>query len=103
MPSYSWLPQGFNSEAAGDLEAIYQFEVSGDEEFVAHLKIRNGVCTFHNGAVNNPDIVVKTPADVWLAITRGELDGQQAFMNGEYKTEGDIGLLLKLKTLFGEI
>ena len=80
-----------------------QFEVSGDEEFIAHLKISNGRCSFHDGPVKNPAIVVKTPAEVWLAISRGERDGQQAFMNGEYKAEGDIGLLLKLKTLFAQI
>ena len=94
------MPQGFNAQVAGVLEAIYQFEVSGDEEFVAHLKIVNGVCSFHDGPAINPGVIIKTPADVWLAISRGERDGQQSFMNGEYKTEGDIGLLLKLKTLF---
>lgn len=94
------MPLSFNPNAAGNLEAIYQFEVSGDEEFVAHLKIGNGVCTFHDGPMRQPDIVVKTPADVWLAISRGERDGQLAFMNAEYKIEGDISLLLKLKTLF---
>ena len=94
------MPLGFNSDAAGELEAIYQFEVSGDEEFVANLKIAKGVCSFHDGPAINPGVIIKTPADVWLAISRGERDGQQAFMNGEYKTEGDIGLLLRLKTLF---
>ena len=97
------MPLGLNSKAAGGLEAIYQFEVGGDEEFVAHLKISNGVCTFHDGPVKNPGIVVKTPAEVWLAISRGERDGQKAFMNGEFKAEGDIGLLLKLKNLFAQI
>jgi len=94
------MPLGFKSGAAEGLEAIYQFEVSGDEEFVGHLKINDGRCSFHDGPVNNPGIVVKTPADVWLAISRGERDGQQAFMNGEYRIEGDISLLLRLKSLF---
>jgi putative sterol carrier protein len=43
---------------------------------------------------------VKTPADIWLAISKGELDGQQAFMNGQYKAEGDFRLLSKLRLLF---
>jgi hypothetical protein len=30
-------------------------------------------------------VVIKTPADVWLAVAKGEMDGQQAFMNGRYK------------------
>jgi putative sterol carrier protein len=46
--------------------------------------------------------VIKTPADVWLAISRGELDGQQAFMAGKYKVEGELALLLKLRALFNK-
>jgi putative sterol carrier protein len=45
-------------------------------------------------------VVIKTPADVWLAVAKGEMDGQQAFMNGRYKVEGDLSLLLKLRALF---
>ena len=45
-------------------------------------------------------MTITTPAAVWLAISRGELDGQQAFMSGKYKVEGDLSLLLKLKSLF---
>jgi putative sterol carrier protein len=46
-------------------------------------------------------VVIKTPADVWLAIAKGEIDGQQAFMSGKYKVEGDLFLLMKLSQLFG--
>jgi putative sterol carrier protein len=47
-----------------------------------------------------PDVVIKTPADVWLAVSKGQLDGTQAFMTGKYQVEGNMGLLLKLKELF---
>jgi putative sterol carrier protein len=47
-------------------------------------------------------VVIKAPAAVWLAIGRGELDGQQAFMAGKYKVEGDLALLLKLRSLFNK-
>lgn len=49
-----------------------------------------------------PGVVIKSPADVWLGISRGEVDGQGAFMSGRYKVEGNIALLMKLKGLFGE-
>jgi putative sterol carrier protein len=44
--------------------------------------------------------VIKTPAQVWLAIARGEMDGQQAFMSGKYTAQGDLSLLIKLKSSF---
>jgi multimeric flavodoxin WrbA/putative sterol carrier protein len=94
------MPLGFNAEAADGLQAVLQFEVDGDEEFTAHLKIADGHCTYYDGRAERPSAVIKTPAQVWLAIARKELDGQQAFMSGKYTAEGDLSLLIKLKSLF---
>jgi multimeric flavodoxin WrbA/putative sterol carrier protein len=94
------MPLGFNAAESNGLEAVYQFEISGEENFTAHLKISKGQCAYHDGPADNPAVIIKTPAAVWLAISKGELDGQQAFMNGKYKVEGDLNLLLRLKSLF---
>ena len=94
------MPSGFNPDAARGLEAVYQFEVTGSESFSAHLQIADGICTYHSGPAVKPDVIVKTPADVWLAVSKGEMDGQQAFMNGKYKVDGDLSLLLRLKSIF---
>jgi multimeric flavodoxin WrbA/putative sterol carrier protein len=94
------MPLGFQPEAAGDLEAKLQFEVHGEENFVSNLKIAKGTCTYQEGPADKPNLVIKTPADVWLKISRGELSGQKAFMEGRYKVEGDMTLLLKLNRLF---
>ena len=95
------MPLGFNPTAAQGLEADMQFEVSGDEEFTAHLSIRDGACAYHDGPADEPDVTINTPAQVWLAIAKGEKDGQSAFMAGEYKVEGDLSLLMKMSALFG--
>ncbi|MGO9015569.1 MAG: NAD(P)H-dependent oxidoreductase [Dissulfurispiraceae bacterium] len=95
------MPMGFKAGAAGDLSAVYQFEITGPEEFVAHLVISNGKCVFHEGPHENPSVVVKSPADIWLAISKGQLDGQMAFMSGKFRVDGNISLLMSLKTLFG--
>jgi multimeric flavodoxin WrbA/putative sterol carrier protein len=94
------MPQALNPDAAAGLDATYQFEVTGAETFVAHLRIRGGACTYREGPADRAGVVIKTPSDVWLAISRGELDGQQAFMAGKYKVEGDLTLLMKLRSLF---
>jgi len=94
------MPLGFDPTASGDLEAVYQFEIFGGEEFTSHLRIGGGNCTFHEGPAARPGVVIKSSSDVWLGIARGEIDGQQAFMTGKYKAEGDLSLLMKLKSLF---
>lgn len=95
------MPLGFRAEAGQGLDVVYQFEVSGGEEFTAHLRIAEGKCTYHDGPAAKADVVVKTPAQVWLDIAQGRLDGQGAFMSGKYKVEGNILLLMRLKDLFG--
>ncbi|MCX5817422.1 MAG: NAD(P)H-dependent oxidoreductase [Proteobacteria bacterium] len=95
------MPMGFKGQAGKDLSAVYQFDITGSEEFTAHLRIADGKCTFLEGPHERPDVVIKSPADVWLAISRGEMDGQSAFMSGKYRVEGNIALLLNLKSLFG--
>ncbi|MGD9080281.1 MAG: NAD(P)H-dependent oxidoreductase [Desulfobacterales bacterium] len=94
------MPLGFNPTESKGLEAIYQFEISGEENFTAHLRISKEICTYHEGPADHPNVIVKTPANVWLAISKGELDGQQAYMSGRYRVEGDLSLLMKLSSLF---
>lgn len=94
------MPLGFHPEAAGDLRAIYQFEVREGEEFTAHLSIAEGKCVFVEGPAAKPDVVIKTPAQVWLDISQGRLNGQTAFMSGKYQVEGNLMLLMRLSQLF---
>ncbi len=74
-----------------DLPGIYSMSTFSQEEIVTRDYI----------AREKPDVVIKSPADVWLAISRGEMDGQSAFLSGRYKVEGNVGLLMKIKGMFG--
>jgi multimeric flavodoxin WrbA/predicted lipid carrier protein YhbT len=94
------MPRYLNPAVAEGLTATYQFEVSGNEDFTAHLVIADGQATFHEGPAAHPSIIIRTPAEVWLAIARKELDGTSAFLSGRFRIQGDLGLLIKLKTLF---
>ena len=91
----------FNRAAAGDLKATIQFEVTGGQPMQGFLSISDGTCTFSEGRAAEPTLTIKTPSEVWIAIANKEKDGQQAFMAGEYKVEGDISLLMRMGTLFG--
>jgi epoxyqueuosine reductase QueG/putative sterol carrier protein len=94
------MVHAFQPEIAGDLTADIQFRVSGSEPGTYYLHIEKGQCTFHEGEADNPALVILTPDEVWIAIVRGEIDGPVAFMQGKFKYEGDMGLLLKLPKMF---
>ncbi|MCK4899467.1 MAG: SCP2 sterol-binding domain-containing protein, partial [Anaerolineales bacterium] len=94
------MPLTFNAEAAGDLTATIQFDVTGTEPGVYHLHIAKGECTFHTGPADEPTLTINTPSDVWLQVSRGEISGQDALMQGLYTASGDLSLMLKMNTLF---
>ncbi len=96
------MPRAFDPAAAAGLAATIQFEISGGEIFTAHLAIADGRCQFREGpAAGKANLLVRSPAAVWLGIAKGELNGQAAFLAGQYQAEGDLSLLMRLGRLFG--
>jgi multimeric flavodoxin WrbA/putative sterol carrier protein len=105
LPGSAWeavsrMPDVFSPEAAGDLKAVIGFVVSGSETFEAYLNIRDGACILEKRFSGEPDLVIRTPSEVWLAIARKEMSGQEAFLRRAYTAEGNLGLLIKMKDLF---
>jgi putative sterol carrier protein len=93
----------FNAEAAGNLKAIIQFEVTGMQPGNWFLAIENGKCIFNEGVAPNPSLTIKTSSETWLAIANKDIDGQQALLDGKYKVEGDMALIISMKKLFTKI
>ena len=93
------LPEKFNAESDKKFKAVYQFEISGEENFTVQIRVDNGKCSYHEGSPHKPDITIKAPADIFLKIVRGELNGQQAFLDRKFSVEGNFFLLLKMKNL----
>ena len=105
LPVDAWsaiagMPDRFDARAAKGVDALIRFIVTGSESFDAFLRIREGTCTLERSPSKDPDLVVTTPASVWLAVARGERDGAEAFAHGEYTAEGDLGLLMNLGRWF---
>jgi multimeric flavodoxin WrbA/putative sterol carrier protein len=96
----SRLPQAFSSDAAGDLRAVIQFEIADEEPGAYHVVIENGSCVAHEGRHPSPRLTIHSPADVWLKICSGALDGAAAFMSGQYSVSGDSTLLMRFGSLF---
>jgi putative sterol carrier protein len=90
----------FDAEAAGNMDASIQFDITGERPATYHLRIHEGDCRFALGPAAAPTLTITTPADVWLGVSRGELDGQQALMSGQYQAQGDLSLLLRFNALF---
>ena len=44
---------------------------------------------------------IETPYTLWRSISRGEVSGQEALFNGQYKVLGDMEVMMKWDELFG--
>ena len=97
----SRLPQAFSPEAAGDLRAAIQFAIVDEEPGRYYIVIEDGSCSAYEGEHPSPRTTIHAPADVWLEVASGELDGAAALLSGQYRVSGDIALLMQFSSLFG--
>jgi len=96
------LPMGFQSESAGDLEAVLQYDFSGSIEGSCHFNIANGLMTGDVGPATDPTLTIAVDFDLWLDVMAGRENGQEIFMQGKAKASGDLGLLMRFSQLFGK-
>jgi len=96
----SQMPLGFHPEAAGHLKAEIQFDLTGRGGGKMVLSIAEGQCTVREGETPSPTLTIISPADIWLKITRREIDPARALMDGLYEVKGDMNLLMKMGDLF---
>jgi len=94
------MPQRFDPQAAPGLQADIQFDLSGEGGGKMVLSIADGQCRVRDGEVSNPTLAIISPADIWLKVTRGEINRPKALMDGLFKVEGDMNLLMKMGELF---
>ncbi len=87
-------------QEAKDLEAVIEFRVDGDEPDTYYLDIAGGRCRAYEGEHPAPTLTIHTPADVWMAISRGEMNGATAMMTGKYSVKGNLALLMRFDKLF---
>lgn len=90
------LPQAFDAEAAAGLESTIQFNCSTP----MYAVIKDGTCTVEDGKAESPELALTMEDDDLAALLKGELNGMQAFMNGQLQVEGDLMLAQRLTQLF---
>ncbi len=97
---FTALPGRFNPAAAVGVNAIIQFELSGDGGGTWHVTVADGTCEVAPGPHADPTLVVVASAENWLKVVAGSLDPQLAFLTGRLKVRGDMGLAMRLRALF---
>jgi putative sterol carrier protein len=94
------LPQELDAEAAEDVNAVYQFDLSGPQGGQYVLTIHEGTCQVREGTHDDPDVTLSMAGEDCVRVLSGQLSGQAAALSGKLKVSGDLGLALQLRSLF---
>lgn len=84
------------SKVAG-INAVYAFDLSGDDGGAYHIVLNDGKGDAGPGAPENPNITISMSDSDFVDLATGKLDGTAAFMTGKLKIKGDMTLAMKLQ------
>ena len=94
------LPDKLDVDAAEDVDAVYQFDLSGTQGGHYVVTVKGGVCNVTVGTHDDPHVTLSMAGEDCVKVLNGELSGSAAAMSGRIKISGDLGLALHLKALF---
>ncbi|MEV8315448.1 SCP2 sterol-binding domain-containing protein [Streptomyces sp. NPDC059900] len=91
----------FKPEAAGTLEALIRWKITGADEAVYETDISDGTCTVREGRSNAEPRVTLVMADAeFLKLVSGNANPVTMFMMRKLKVAGDVALAAGLTRYF---
>jgi len=97
---FELMPESFKKEAAAGMDAVFQYDITGDGGGKWYLVIKDGELTVSEGAHDSPGVTITMADQDYLGMIAGTLNAQAAFMSGKLKVAGDMSLAMKLGSLF---
>jgi len=88
--------EGFKNSIA-NVELTLQFETTDPPEGtepVYHITIEDGTASAIPGPADEPDATITNDYETAVAISKGELNTQMAFMTGKLKVSGNMAKLM---------
>lgn len=97
---FAQVPQRVEPDAATGVDALVRINLTGNAGGTYFMEIRDGKATVSNRSNGSPQLTLTLTAADFVALIQGQLNAQLAFMNGKLKIQGDVGLAMKLPSLF---
>jgi putative sterol carrier protein len=94
------LPGAFIPEKAGDMDAVIQFVLTGEEESSWMVAIKDGAVTVEEGMHDEPTMVLEADSQDYKDIVTGRVNAMNSFMQGKVKLQGNLNLAMKFVEMF---
>ena len=96
----SQMPSLVSPEALAGMNTVIQLDLAGDGGGQWNLTFADQKLAVNEGAAANPAMTLSVSAVDYLAMSNGETNPMNLFMQGKIKIKGDMQLAMKLQTLF---
>ena len=98
---FSELPGKVNKDKIKGMNAIYQWDITGDTGGKWHVILKDDSLSIGQGQAATPNITLTLDAQNFTDLVTGKLNGQMAFLTGKLKIQGDMTLAMKLQSIIG--
>jgi putative sterol carrier protein len=92
--------KAFKPEAAEGVDAVIQYNLTGDEGGDWIITIKDGKCIVAEGEAGSPTMTLRSDAQDFSDVLLGKANGMKYFMEGRIKLAGDLNLAMKLTDFF---
>jgi crotonobetainyl-CoA:carnitine CoA-transferase CaiB-like acyl-CoA transferase/putative sterol carrier protein len=87
------IPQRFRPEKALDYNAVFHFNISGDEPLQYTVTIKNSACQLQTGLLGTADCVIATKSKVYIDLETGKANPQMTLMLGNIKVSNIAAMI----------
>ncbi|MCZ7545261.1 MAG: SCP2 sterol-binding domain-containing protein [Anaerolineae bacterium] len=84
------MPSRFLPEKAKGVNAVIQFDITGDDGGQWYLTVGDGAAATAEGVAENPKTTVTMAASDFTDLITGTANSMQLFMTGKIKLQGDL-------------
>ena len=97
---FEGIAAGVDKSKVAGMTATYQFNITGEEAMTWSVAIANDDVVVTEGPAEKASIELTMVDADFLALIKGQLNGQMAFLTGKLKIKGDMTLAMKLQSIF---
>lgn len=93
-------PEYFQPQEAAGVDGVVQLDLEGEDGGQYYLVIEDQTLGVHEGTHADPTVTIRTTAERWLEINRGEASPMTMMMLGKLRVDGSLSMATKFQSMF---